>query len=102
MTDEEFFERMRGHAAPLRYEPDPFTLARIRAGVRERIARPTAMQLLAAWFRPLAATLTAITIVAAIGIVTIDTRATNDNNLTTIGDSSVEIVVAGDTYSVGR
>jgi hypothetical protein len=97
MTDEEFFDRLRKDAAPMRYEPDPFALTRIRARVRERITRPTALQLLAAWFRPLAATLTAIAIAAAIAVTAIDT---NDNS--TFGDSSVEIVMAGDTYSVGR
>jgi hypothetical protein len=98
MTDERFFERLRKDAAPLRYEPDPFALTRIGAAVRERIQRPTVMQLLAAWFRPLAATLTAIGLAAAIGIAAIDT---NDNE-TLGGDSSVEIVMAGDSYSVGQ
>jgi len=101
MTDEEFFQRLRGDAAPLRYEPDPFTLARIRARIRERVQRPlqrlTVSELLAAWFRPLAVTLSAIGLAAAIGIAAIDT---NDNG-TTLGDSGVEIVMAGDTYSVG-
>ena len=95
MTDEEFFDRLRSDAAALRYEPDPFALARVRAMVRERILRPTVTQLLAAWFRPLAATLTAIALAAAIGIASIDT---SDN--TSLGDSSVEIVMAGDSYSV--
>jgi len=95
MTDEEFFDRLRNDAAALRYEPDPFALARVRAMVRERILRPTVTQLLAAWFRPLAATLTAIALAAAIGIASIDT---SDN--TSLGDSSVEIVMAGDSYSV--
>jgi len=98
MTDEEFFERLRGDAAPLRYEPDPFALSRIRARVRERINRPTVMQLLAAWFRPLAATLTAIALAAAIGVATIDTN--DDTN--SLGEPSVEIVMAGDSYSVGQ
>ena len=97
MTEEEFFDRLRDDAAPLRYEPDAFALTRIRARVRERITRPTALQLLAGWFRPLAATLTAIAIAAAIAVTAIDTT---DND--TLGDSSVEIVMAGDSYSVGR
>ena len=98
MTDDEFFERLRVKAAPLRYEPDPFALARIRARVRERIARPTVAQLLAAWFRPLAATLGAIAVSAIIGIAVIDS-----SDSATLSDSgNVEIVMAGDTYSVGR
>jgi anti-sigma factor RsiW len=97
MTDEELFQRLRGDAAPLRYEPDPFTLARIRARIRERVQRPTVSEQLAAWFRPLAVALSAIGIAAVIGIAAIDT---NDNS-STLGDSGVEIVMAGDTYSVG-
>ncbi|PYQ30498.1 MAG: hypothetical protein DMF56_06700 [Acidobacteria bacterium] len=97
MTDETFFSRVRVDAAPLRYEPDPFAMARIRAGVRERILRPTVAQLLARWFRPIAATLGIIAIAAGISIATIDS---NDNG--SMGDSSVEIVMAGDSYSVGQ
>lgn len=97
MTDEEFFKRLRGDAAPLRYEPDPFTLARIRARIRERVQRPTVLDMLAAWYRPLAVTLSALGLAAAIGIATIDP---NDNG-NILGDSGVEIVMAGDSYSVG-
>jgi hypothetical protein len=97
MTDEEFFSRVRIDAAPLRHEPDPFAMARIRAGVRERLLRPTVPQLLARWFRPLTATLAIIALAAGITVATIDS---NDNG--TMGDSSVEIVMAGDSYSVGQ
>jgi len=98
MNDDQFFERLRGDAAPLRYEPDAFALARLRARVRERILlRPTVAQLLAAWFRPLAATLGAIGLAAAIGVAAIDANDTD-----TFGDSGVTIVMAGDTYSVGQ
>jgi hypothetical protein len=95
MTDDEFFERLRADAAPLRHQPDEFTLARIRARIHERLApRVTVAQLLAAWFRPLAATLTAVAVAAAIGLATIDVEDTSS-------EESVEIVVAGDTYRVG-
>lgn len=97
MTDEEFFDRLREDAAPLRYEPDPFALTRVRARVRERIARPSVPGVLAAWFRPLAATLTAIAIAAAVAVAAVDAGDT-----ASLDDSSVEIVMAGDSYSVGR
>ena len=97
MTDEEFFSRVRIDAAPLRYEPDPFAMTRIRSGVRERILRTTVPQLLARWFRPLTATLAIIALAAGITVATIDS---NDNG--SMGDSSVEIVMAGDSYSVGQ
>jgi len=96
MTDEQFFERLRKDAEPLRYEPDSFALTRIRARIRERIARPTVAQLLANWFRPLAATLTAIAVAATIAIASIDM---SDN---TVNEPSVEIVMAGESYSVGQ
>lgn len=95
MTDEEFFERLRRDASALRHEPDAFTLTRIRARIRERIARPTVAQLLANWFRPLAVTLAAIAIAAAIGFTTLDTSDP-------LAEPSVEIVMAGETYSVGH
>jgi len=95
MTDEEFFERLRGDAATLRHEPDAFTLTRIRARIRERIARPTVAQLLANWFRPLAVALTAIAVAAAIGFTTLDASDP-------LAEQSVDIVMAGETYSVGQ
>jgi hypothetical protein len=95
MTDDKFFERLRADAAPLRHEPDPFTLARIRARIAERIApRPTVAQLLAAWFRPLAVTLGVVAVASVIALTTIET------NEDAFGEPSVEIVMAGDTYLV--
>ena len=95
MTDDRFFERLRADAAELRHEPDPFALARIRARIAESIApRPTVAQLLAAWFRPLAVTLSAVAVASVIALTTVDT---NDD---AFGEPSVEIVMAGDTYFV--
>jgi hypothetical protein len=96
MSDDNFFERLRSDAGALRHEPDENTLARIRARIREQVERPTVMQILAAWFRPLAATLTAIAIAAAIGAAAI-----NGGTETTLGQETVEISMAGDTYRVG-
>ncbi|HUP59956.1 MAG TPA: hypothetical protein VNA69_06015 [Thermoanaerobaculia bacterium] len=96
MTDDRFIERLRNDAAALRYEPAPATLTRIRARIQERISRPTVAQLLAAWFRPLAATLAAVAVAAAIAVASLDT---SENGF---GDTSVEIVMAGDSYRVGE
>jgi hypothetical protein len=99
MTDEQFFERLRRDAAALRHEPDAFALTRIRARIRESIregsGRPTVAQLLANWFRPLAMTLTAIAVAAAIGFTTL---GTSDSS----AEPGVEVVMAGETYSVGQ
>ena len=94
--DDKFFERLRGDAAQLRYEPDELALARIRARIRGAVGRPTVAELLAAWFRPLAATLTAVAIAAVIGF----TALGGEEPL--FGDESAEIVMAGDTWSVGE
>lgn len=95
MTDDEkFFERLRGDAAPLRYRVDDATLARIRGRIHERIApKPTVAELLASWFRPLAAGLAAVAIAAAVGL----TMNVND---TAIAEQPVEIVMGGDAYRV--
>ena len=94
--DDKFFERLRADAGTLRHQPDEATLARIRARIHARIApRPGVLELLAAWFRPLAATLTAIAIAAAIGVSSIDTTETSL-------EQTVEITMAGDTYRVGQ
>lgn len=100
MNDDNFLERLRGDARALRYEPDDVAWVRLQARVRDRItAAPTAAQCLASWFRPLAASLAALSIVAALSTayyvqsrdqVTIDSLASN----------SVEISVDGATYSV--
>jgi len=93
--DDDFFARLRADAAPLRYQPDEATLARIRARIQERIAPPpTVAELLAAWFRPLAAAITVVAILAGVGLASIDTG-------TAAPVDRVEIVAGGETYVVG-
>jgi hypothetical protein len=96
MTEhDDFLERLRGDARALRHRPDEHTLARIRARIYEHIApRPTVMELLASWFRPLAATAVAIAIVAGVGIATIG------GDDVSLDDSAVEVTVEGETYRV--
>lgn len=99
MEHDDFFERLRGDAKALQHRPDAATLARIRARIEERIApRPTVMELLAAWLRPVAATVTAIAIAAAIGIAA---YSGGDDSAPQYEDA-VTIVMGGETYSVGR
>ena len=91
MSDDKFFERLRSDAAPLRYEVDDVAASRIAAGIRGAIAsEPTLTELLARWFRPLTASLAAIALVAAIGLVVVDTSPA----------SALEITIAGESYSV--
>jgi ubiquinone biosynthesis protein COQ9 len=96
MTDDPFFARLRGDAQPLRHQPDEATLSRIRARIQSRIApRPSVAQLLAAWFRPLAAAAVALALASAIGI------ATAGSDDLTFGDP-LEISMGGTTYSVSE
>lgn len=96
MTDDDkFFERLRTDARALRHEPDERTLARIRARIHDQLApRPTVVELLAAWFRPLAAAAVTIAIVAGIGIAAVD------RNDIAFGDDAVEVSVEGETFRV--
>src|SRR5687767_10145735 len=97
MTDDDkFFERLRGDARKLRHDPDAATLTRIRARIQARIEpSPTVAELLARWFRPLAATAMAIALAAAIGIASVD------RDVVSFGEAVAEIEMAGDTYRVG-
>lgn len=88
-----FFERLRADARPLRYEPDEFALARIRANIRARLERPTVAQLLAAWFRPVLAT---VALLASIAVFTLTSQEPAEESTF----AELEIVMAGDTYRV--
>ena len=103
MSDDRFLERLRDDARLLRYVPDDEAIwtrlpARIRAGLRS--APASASQLLAAWFRPIAASLTAIALGATIGLAWFeqprDVTATE-----TISTNGVDIMMDGDLYRVG-
>ncbi|HEX7809014.1 MAG TPA: hypothetical protein VF608_09820 [Thermoanaerobaculia bacterium] len=97
MTEhDDFFARLRNDAQPLRHQPDAATLARIRSRIEARLApRETVLDVLAAWFRPIAAAMSAVALAAAIGIAAYSVSDTSY-------DDAVEIVMGGETYSVGR
>jgi hypothetical protein len=96
MSDDRFFDQVRSDARSLRYEPDGVALSRLAARVRARIAQPGVTQFIAAWFRPLAASLSALAIVAAIGLTLLER---NDMSL---NSDSVEYSMGGDVYSVAE
>jgi hypothetical protein len=95
MTEhDDFFARLRRDARPLRHQPDEATLERIRMRIHAHLApQPTLAELLAAWFRPLAATALAIALAAGIGVMTL-------RNNVDLNDPAVVISVDGDTYRV--
>jgi hypothetical protein len=101
MNDDNFLERLRGDARQLRYEPDDFAWVRLQARVRGRLtAAPTAAQFLASWFRPLAASLAALSLVAALSTVYYTGTSRDQVTVDSLASNSVEISVDGATYSV--
>jgi len=96
MSDDRFLDRLRDDATSLRHEIDPITSTRLAARIRSRLTEPTVSQFIAAWFRPLAASLSALALVAGIGIALLE----RDQPLA-IGDP-IQYTVAGETYSVGE
>ena len=100
MSDDNFLEQLRGDARRLRYEPDDLAWVRLQARVRERIAAaPTAAHFLASWFRPLAASLAALSLVAALSTAYY-TQTRDQATIDSLASNSVEITVDGATYSV--
>jgi hypothetical protein len=96
MSEDRFLESLRRDARRLRYESDDESWMRLAARIRQRIAQPTVMEILAAWFRPVAASVAALGIAAAIGLTFIESA---DSTAMT---EQVEISMAGDVYSVGE
>lgn len=97
MTDDPFFARLRKDARPLRYEPDEATLARIHASIERQLVRDrqaSVADLLAAWFRPLAATAAALALAAVIGTSLMNDDAPSIN-------TGIEITSGGESWRVG-
>ena len=94
--DDKFFERLRIDARALRRQPDEQTLERIRLRIHERLApRPTVVELLAAWFRPLAATAVAVVLAATLGFTMVRDEPS-------LGDVTIEVTAGGETYRVAE
>ena len=104
MNEQEFFDRLRNDAAGLRYEGDDFMAARVATRVRERISAPESVSLfLARWLRPIAASLSAVTLAAFVSVALLDRSSIADSSSLeslTSQSSSVEIAMDGDIYSV--
>lgn len=97
MNEDRFLDRVRSDARQLRYEIDAVAVNRLSARIRSRLARPASVaQFLAAWFRPLAASLTALAIAAGIGATILER-----NQTISLGDP-IEYSVGGDIYSVAE
>jgi len=70
MSDDRFLDRLREDARHLRYEPgDDAVWTRLAARIESDIrSDPTVSQLLARWFRPVAASLAALSVAGAISM----------------------------------
>jgi hypothetical protein len=107
MNEEQFWERLRQDARELQFQPDAVMVTRMEARIRARViplAQPTVPQLLARWFRPLAASLSAIALAATLGLAWVGTSPATDSqpaeSLST--PATVEISMGGDVYRVGE
>jgi hypothetical protein len=105
IDDDDFLQRLRSDARPLRFEPDGAMSARIAARVRERIAAEAqagVAQVLARWFRPVVVSLATLSVVAVLGVQWFD--QTNEASTATLDSmsstQSVDISLGGDTFSV--
>ena len=101
MSEDRFLERLREDAAMLRYEPrDAFAWTRLAARVRERVNRPADVsQLLARWFRPIAASFLLLAVAAGVTVTWLE-RTQPTYPVETIVSHPVEITVDGDIFSL--
>jgi hypothetical protein len=95
MNEDKFLERLRSDAQSLRYEPDEVTRKRLAATIRARIEQPGVAQLIAAWFRPLAASLGVLGLAACIGLFYVERSSVGP-----LSADLIEISMGGDVYSV--
>jgi len=95
MNEDRFLERLRGDARQLRHEPDAVAASRIAARVRDRVVQPTIAELIAAWFRPVTASLVALALAATIGLTLVER-----NQVFSWSGDPVEVSIGGDVVSV--
>lgn len=101
MSEDPFLDSLKNEARRLRYEPpeDDLLWSRLSARIRDRVAAspPSVAELLSAWIRPVVATFSVLALAGLVAIATIPVE--QEPSLLT-GDGG-QIIVAGDSYSVG-
>jgi hypothetical protein len=104
MTDDTFLERLRDDARQLQFEPDDVMTTRIAARVRARVSEEAAggvSLILARWFRPVVASLAALSLAAALGVGWLELRPEPAPGLDAVSSSqTVDVSVGGDVFSV--
>ena len=96
MSEDRFLDQVRRDAGELRFELDSVAATRLRARVRGRLTEPTVTGFIASWFRPVAASLTALAIIAGIAVAVLD-----ETQSLSMG-GGIEYSVGGDVISVGE
>ena len=101
MSEDRFLEQLRQDAARLRYEPaDAFLFTRLSSRIRERIQSPADVsQMLARWFRPIAAFLLLLAVGTGVTVSWID-RSQSAYPVESIASHPVEITVDGNTFDL--
>lgn len=106
MSDDKFFDRIREAASALQYEPeDPATWTRLQARIRDRIenAPPSVTQMIAGWFRPLMASLAALALAVVLSVTWYEqSHEVAPPSVDSLAQNSIDVSIAGDTYSVGN
>jgi hypothetical protein len=102
MSNDLFLDRLRDDARPLRMEIDSIVVTRITTAVRIRIASqpPTIYQFLAAWTRPMIASLVAVALSVTIGITWLETQ--HDSSVEAMSSPAMEIAMAGENLGVSN
>jgi glycine/D-amino acid oxidase-like deaminating enzyme len=105
MTDrDDFLDALRVDARQLRFEPDDVMASRLAARVAARIAEPNGgvASILARWLRPMAASFATLLIVATLGVRWFEQSREPAAIEALLNNSSVEVTVDGDTYTLAQ
>jgi len=96
MNEDRFLQRLREDARSLQHDIDSVTVNRAGARIRARLDQPVSVSdIIVAWIRPLAASLTAIALAAVISYTI------QDRNQLSIADLQ-QYSFGGEAYSAGE
>jgi hypothetical protein len=107
MTErDDFFDRLRRDARPLRHEPDDVTVSRLSARVASRMreeAQSGVAAMLARWLRPASASLAALALVTTVGVGWAEqSREPASVDAMLSSTNTVEVTLDGDTYTLAN
>src|SRR5437899_984800 len=103
MSDDKFFDRLREDAQRLRYEPeDDVMWTRLAARISDRVQMQAGVtHLLAAWFRPIAASLAALSLAAVLTVQWTESAQTPTVEAMATASAPVgDLTIDGETLSV--